>query len=64
MRVEIRFGGEEKQLLLLPTKEESLLIDKIFGHRVGDDDVIAKVKGVVKLSDGYEAHYIRLERET
>ncbi len=54
---------ERRQLILLPTKAESELIDWAFGDKVGEDGMIASVQGIVKLADGYATHYIRLEKD-
>lgn len=66
-RLELRVFGEgpteRRVLLVLPTKEESDLIDHVFGDKVGEDGIIASAQGVVKLEDGYATHYIRLEKD-
>jgi hypothetical protein len=64
MKVEIRKTGATPayQLILLPTEEESKMIDLAFGSKVKDDDSIAVVTGQVRLSDGYGEHYILLEK--
>lgn len=56
---------EIKQLILIPTEEESKLIDFVFGGRVDieQDNLIANVTGVVKLSSDVATHYIRLTRK-
>ena len=57
--------GRVKQLLLvLESREESLLIDEWLGDcvRNGDDDACMPIKAAVKVSDGgLGEHYIRME---
>jgi hypothetical protein len=61
--VEIVNGVElmRTSLILVPTKEESNLIDKVFGSNVNDDDSVGvSLVATAHLSDGYGAHYIRI----
>lgn len=63
MEITARQFQDKKFLVLIPTKEESKLIDQILGDKPFDDDGKGpEVKGNVHLSDGYGQHYIRLER--
>jgi len=52
----------EDSLDLLPSKDESKLIDLALGDRPFDEDGKVRVMGNVRLSDGFNTHYILLER--
>lgn len=64
MNVELRrFAGGKILLILLPSKDESKLIDLALGDRPFDEDGKGPaVMGNVRLSDGFNTHYILLER--
>ena len=42
---------------------ESLLLDELFGAKVGEDGLIANGQCEVRLSDGYGEHYVYLKKE-
>jgi len=63
MQVQIRDFDGRKILVLLPTEEESKLVDAALGSTGFDADGKGpEVTGNVCLADGYGEHYIRLER--
>lgn len=47
-------------VLVAESKEESEILDSIFGSTVGADGLIAAGEFEVRLSDGYADHYIYL----
>lgn len=65
MRVEARQALDEKRqpimrglVLIVDNKEESKLIDAVFGDKVGEDGLIGSRRAEARLSDGYGKHYI------
>ena len=66
MRVELRQQTNPGTLVIEPrgivliseSKEESLLMDEVFGNNVGDDGLISTKECECRLSDGYGEHYI------
>ena len=64
MKLELRRTSQPEayDLVLIADEEESVLLDKAFGSRVGVDGLIAQVAGEVRVSDGYREHYIRLNK--
>lgn len=51
------------RILLIPDRiEEAILIDAVLGDKVGEDGLISKVTGEVRLSDGYGQQYIVLQK--
>lgn len=55
MRVESRNTFGRPSLILIPTKDEEVLIDEILGQ-----DEFIEIVGTVKCSDGYGPTYIEL----
>ena len=49
-------------VLIATSEDESKMIDDVIGCKVQNDEVIGKVRGEVKLSNGNVEHYIRLEK--
>jgi hypothetical protein len=65
VKIESRDRESGPTLILIPeTPEESRLIDSVLGSTVTTGDgLIARVRGEVRLSDGYGEHYISLRVE-
>lgn len=64
MRIELRTTrvGDKLEprglVCIAESKEESRLLDKIFGDKVGADGLIGERKCECRLSDGYGDHYV------
>lgn len=60
MKVETRSNGDRLRgiVLISENKEESALLDQLFGEKVGDDGLIGTSVCECRLSDGYGEHYI------
>lgn len=70
MRIELRSKKtEDGQIvprglcLIADSKDESLILDEVFGSKVGDDGLISVRKCECRLSDGYGEHYIYVDAE-
>ena len=63
MRLEIRQFKDvpPKLLFICETEGESQMLDTIASRVKDGDGFIAKVKGEIRLSDGYGEHYLRVE---
>ncbi len=63
MQVETRWKTDDghkviRGLVLMPTKEESKMIDECLGSFVGEDGLISTATVEVRLADGYGEHYL------
>ncbi len=50
-------------VLIVESKHESSLLDKVFGDRVGEDGLVSERDCECRLSDGYGEHYIYIATE-
>ena len=62
LKLETRTFRNVKMLCLVCENElESRMVDDSLGAEVGEDGLIARVSGEVRLADGYGEHYICLK---